>query len=187
MVGPPAEIDLLLDAPVADDQHTICVGRGAGVMGHQDGVDTVVRAADLIVHEWGRRDVGFVLMGFGDCFDELVRLTSELDLDFKTLVAFSVAFLGTAAMWWLYFNLAARMAALRLAKAGAASTTMARDAYTYMHVLLAAGEPVRVPVAREQLEARPVDVLRQVPAGVDRHHGIPLVVHDQRGVGGHSA
>lgn len=52
-----------------------------GVMGHQDGVDVIVRAADLIVHRWARDDIGFVLMGFGDCLDELRALTSELGLD----------------------------------------------------------------------------------------------------------
>jgi len=52
-----------------------------GVMGHQDGVDVIVRAADLIVNRWGRRDVGFAILGFGDCFDELRALTTELGLD----------------------------------------------------------------------------------------------------------
>jgi glycosyltransferase involved in cell wall biosynthesis len=52
-----------------------------GVMGHQDGVDVIVRAADLIVHRWGRTDVGFVLMGFGDCLEDLRSLTTRLGLD----------------------------------------------------------------------------------------------------------
>ncbi|MGH9170733.1 MAG: glycosyltransferase family 4 protein [Acidimicrobiales bacterium] len=51
-----------------------------GVMGPQDGVDIVVRAAAKIVNEWGRRDVGFTLMGSGDCLDELVALRDELGL-----------------------------------------------------------------------------------------------------------
>jgi len=51
-----------------------------GVMGPQDGVDIVVKAADIIVHSWGRDDIAFVLMGTGDCFDELVRLRDDLDL-----------------------------------------------------------------------------------------------------------
>ena len=38
-----------------------------GVMGPQDGVDIVLEVADVIVHELGRRDVGFVLIGSGDC------------------------------------------------------------------------------------------------------------------------
>jgi len=34
-----------------------------GVMGPQDGVDYVLRAADVIVHEFGRTDIAFTLMG----------------------------------------------------------------------------------------------------------------------------
>jgi glycosyltransferase involved in cell wall biosynthesis len=51
-----------------------------GVMGPQDGVDIVVRAADVIVHELGRDDIAFTLIGSGDCFDELVALRDSLGL-----------------------------------------------------------------------------------------------------------
>jgi glycosyltransferase involved in cell wall biosynthesis len=51
-----------------------------GVMGPQDGVDYVIRAADFIVHELGRSDISFSLMGTGDCFDELVALRDERGL-----------------------------------------------------------------------------------------------------------
>ena len=51
-----------------------------GVMGPQDGVDIVVRAAGVVVHEMGRLDIAFTLIGSGDCFDELVALRDELDL-----------------------------------------------------------------------------------------------------------
>jgi len=51
-----------------------------GVMGPQDGVDIVVRAADVIVREFGRDDIAFTLIGSGDCYDELVALRDELDL-----------------------------------------------------------------------------------------------------------
>jgi len=51
-----------------------------GVMGPQDGVDIVVRAADVIVHELGRDDIAFTLIGKGDCFDELVALRDQLGL-----------------------------------------------------------------------------------------------------------
>ena len=51
-----------------------------GVMGPQDGVDIVVRAADIVVHEMGRDDIAFTLIGSGDCFDELVALRDELKL-----------------------------------------------------------------------------------------------------------
>jgi glycosyltransferase involved in cell wall biosynthesis len=51
-----------------------------GVMGPQDGVDIVVRAADILVHEFGRDDIAVTLIGSGDCFDELVALRDELGL-----------------------------------------------------------------------------------------------------------
>ncbi|MET9310285.1 glycosyltransferase family 4 protein [Kribbella sp. NPDC003505] len=51
-----------------------------GVMGPQDGVDIVVRAADHIVNTLGRTDVAFTLMGGGDSFDEVVALRDELGL-----------------------------------------------------------------------------------------------------------
>jgi glycosyltransferase involved in cell wall biosynthesis len=51
-----------------------------GVMGPQDGVDIVVRAADVVVHELARDDIAFTLIGSGDCFDELVALRDELGL-----------------------------------------------------------------------------------------------------------
>jgi glycosyltransferase involved in cell wall biosynthesis len=52
-----------------------------GVMGPQDGVDLVVRAADELVHRMGRTDVQFVCVGGGDCLEELKALTTELGLD----------------------------------------------------------------------------------------------------------
>jgi glycosyltransferase involved in cell wall biosynthesis len=51
-----------------------------GVMGPQDGVDIVIKAAHVIVQERGRHDIAFTLIGSGDCFDELVRLRDELGL-----------------------------------------------------------------------------------------------------------
>jgi len=51
-----------------------------GVMGPQDGVDIVVRAADIVVHQLGREDVAFTLIGSGDCFDDLVALRDKLGL-----------------------------------------------------------------------------------------------------------
>ena len=52
-----------------------------GVMGPQDGVDIVVKAAAVMVHEMGRADIAFTLIGKGDCFDELVALRDKLRLN----------------------------------------------------------------------------------------------------------
>ncbi len=51
-----------------------------GVMGPQDGVDVVVRAADHLVNRLGRKDVSFLLMGAGDSYAELVALRDALGL-----------------------------------------------------------------------------------------------------------
>jgi glycosyltransferase involved in cell wall biosynthesis len=51
-----------------------------GVMGPQDGVDIVVRAADIVVKDLNRNDIAFTLIGSGDCFDELVALRDKLGL-----------------------------------------------------------------------------------------------------------
>jgi glycosyltransferase involved in cell wall biosynthesis len=51
-----------------------------GVMGPQDGVDIVVRAAGIVVHELGRDDIAFTLIGSGDCFNDLVALRDRLGL-----------------------------------------------------------------------------------------------------------
>jgi glycosyltransferase involved in cell wall biosynthesis len=50
-------------------------------MGPQDGVENVLHMLDQLVHTMGRRDVHVALLGFGDCLEDLQRLSSELGLD----------------------------------------------------------------------------------------------------------
>lgn len=52
----------------------------AGKMGRQDRVDDVVRVAERVVHEWGRDDIGFALIGNGECLDELRLMVDDLGL-----------------------------------------------------------------------------------------------------------
>jgi glycosyltransferase involved in cell wall biosynthesis len=51
-----------------------------GIMGPQDGVDGVLRAAERIVRHHGRDDIGFALLGFGDCLEDLQRESVERGL-----------------------------------------------------------------------------------------------------------
>ena len=51
-----------------------------GVMGPQDGVDIVIKMADIVVNTLKRTDISFTLIGSGDCFDELVALRDRLEL-----------------------------------------------------------------------------------------------------------
>jgi glycosyltransferase involved in cell wall biosynthesis len=52
-----------------------------GIMGPQDGVDTVLDVMAELVHRRGRTDVQATLLGFGDCFRDLQRRSHELGLD----------------------------------------------------------------------------------------------------------
>jgi glycosyltransferase involved in cell wall biosynthesis len=51
-----------------------------GIMGPQDGVDQVIEVMDELVHRRGRSDVKAVLMGFGDCLEDLRAQTTRLGL-----------------------------------------------------------------------------------------------------------
>jgi glycosyltransferase involved in cell wall biosynthesis len=53
----------------------------AGKMGRQDRVDLAVRVAERLVVHHGRTDLRMVLLGDGECLDELRELVSELRLD----------------------------------------------------------------------------------------------------------
>jgi len=52
-----------------------------GVMGEQEGIDYLLRAAAHMVHVKGRRDVHFGLVGGGTSLDRLRKLARELDID----------------------------------------------------------------------------------------------------------
>jgi glycosyltransferase involved in cell wall biosynthesis len=52
-----------------------------GIMGPQDGVDTILDVMDELVHRRGRADVEATLMGFGDCLEQLRQRSRELGLE----------------------------------------------------------------------------------------------------------
>ncbi len=52
-----------------------------GIMGPQDGVDQVLEVVAELVTRRGRTDVRAVLMGFGDCLDELREQCTAMGLD----------------------------------------------------------------------------------------------------------
>ncbi|HEY6758824.1 MAG TPA: low temperature requirement protein A [Baekduia sp.] len=100
----------------------------------------------------------FIIIALGESIVVTGATTSELGLDGHTAVAFATAFLTSAALWWLYFTGVAKIAELRLAHAGAGRTAMARDAYTYLHVLLVAAIVVSA-VGDELVIAHPQEPL----------------------------
>ncbi|WP_223198905.1 glycosyltransferase family 4 protein [Solihabitans fulvus] len=52
-----------------------------GIMGPQDGVDSILDVAHDIIAARGRTDIRFALLGFGDCLAELRIRCTELGLD----------------------------------------------------------------------------------------------------------
>jgi low temperature requirement protein LtrA len=99
----------------------------------------------------------FVIIALGESIVATGATTSGLDVTAARAAAFAVAFLTTAALWWLYFNYVAQIAQRRLELA-TRRTEMARDAYTYLHVVLVAGIIVAA-VGDEVAIAHPTSVL----------------------------
>jgi low temperature requirement protein LtrA len=95
----------------------------------------------------------FVIIALGESIVLTGAGISGKDLDLATVSAFAIAFLITAALWWLYFTYVVRIAERRLELA-ANRTRMARDAYTYLHVVFVAGIIVSA-VGDELLIAHP--------------------------------
>jgi low temperature requirement protein LtrA len=96
----------------------------------------------------------FVIIALG----ESLLVTGSTFADLKgvgagAVTAFAVAFLGSVAMWWIYFDRSAEAAADRIANA-ADPGRLGRSAYTFNHVPLVAGIIVSA-VADELVVAHP--------------------------------
>src|SRR3954470_12617565 len=77
----------------------------------------------------------FIIIALGESIVITGATTSALHLDASRVAAFAIAFLTTAAMWWLYFTYVARIAERRL-ELSHDRTLLARDGYTYLHVVM---------------------------------------------------
>src|SRR5215213_279165 len=114
-------------------------------------------AWELEVSHFAERFQLFVILALGESIVVTGATASGEDLDAARLAAFAIAFLGTAAMWWVYFNAASAVAARRLEMAEN-RTIMARDGYTYLHVVMVAGIIVSA-VGDELVIAHPDETL----------------------------
>ena len=80
----------------------------------------------------------FVLIALGESV--LVTGSSFADTlwQSRTLLAFVSAFIGSVAMWWIYFDLGAERGSRAIRRSADPGRT-ARVAYTYLHLLIVAG------------------------------------------------
>jgi low temperature requirement protein LtrA len=99
----------------------------------------------------------FIIIALGESIVITGATTAELTLDAARMAAFALAFVSTAALWWLYFSYVARIAERRL-ELSEDRTTTARDAFTYLHVLFVAGIIVAA-VGDELVIAHPTEEL----------------------------
>lgn len=99
----------------------------------------------------------FVIIALGESIVITGATTSELELTTPVVSAFVIAFLGSAALWWLYFNHTAEGTFRRLEQAEN-RTELARDVYTYLHAVLIAGI-ILVAIGDELVIAHPEEAL----------------------------
>jgi low temperature requirement protein LtrA len=80
----------------------------------------------------------FIIIALGESILVTGATVSELDLNSWTLVATIVAFTGSVAFWWVYFDRGARVISDVLSRAEDKGR-LARSAYVYFHLPIVAG------------------------------------------------
>jgi len=80
----------------------------------------------------------FVIIALGESILVTGATAAALPVTTSNLLGFLAAFLGSVAMWWLYFNIGAERSTHQIASSQDPGR-MARMVYTYVHVLIIAG------------------------------------------------
>jgi low temperature requirement protein LtrA len=94
----------------------------------------------LVPEHFAERHGLIIIIALGESIVAIgVGADHALDLGIGTAAVLGVAL--TAAMWWIYFDIVAIVAGRRLAEAepGRVQNEMARDSYSYVHLLMVAG------------------------------------------------
>jgi len=80
----------------------------------------------------------FIIIALGESILVTGATAAKLPVTTANLAAFANAFLSSIAMWWIYFHIGAERASERIATSHDPGS-LARIAYTYIHLLLVAG------------------------------------------------
>jgi low temperature requirement protein LtrA len=96
----------------------------------------------------------FVIIALGESILVTGATFAEAEINLLSVSAFLTAFVGTIAMWWIYFDVGAERSAEHIAKS-VDPGKLARQAYTYTHLLVVAGIVVCA-VADELVLAHPI-------------------------------
>jgi low temperature requirement protein LtrA len=80
----------------------------------------------------------FVMIALGESILVTGATAASLPATTAAVCAFLVAFLGSVAMWWIYFNIGAERGSLKIS-GSTDPGRHARDVYTYFHIPIIAG------------------------------------------------
>jgi len=108
---------------------------------------------DVSPEHMAERCALFIIIAVGESILVTGATFGKLEWSGGTIAAFVVAFVGSVAMWWIYFNVGAERGSQKFADADNPGR-LARIAYTYMHLVLVAGIIVSA-VADELVLAHP--------------------------------
>jgi low temperature requirement protein LtrA len=118
----------------------------------------------LVPHHFAERHGLIVLIALGESI-VAIGVGAQVGVDAGIVAAAVVGTAVTAALWWLYFDVVALVAARRLENAapGAERNEIARDSFSYLHFPMVAGI-VLVALGFKQTLAHVGDPLHVVPA-----------------------
>jgi low temperature requirement protein LtrA len=139
-----------------------CAGLALDYLGPAAGY-WVPRLGRAVASEWqidgghfAERVQLFVMISLGEGVAVIGLTAGHEPLTATRILAVAVAFLTSAALWWLYFNFLADRAAERL-RAMDRTGAMARDAFTYIHIVIVAGV-IATAVADHELVLHPTSI-----------------------------
>jgi len=81
---------------------------------------------------------GFIIIALGESIVVTGATAADAGLDATVVLSLGVAFIETAALWWLYFGAVAERSRLVMSTCEDPGR-LARDAYTYLHLPIVAG------------------------------------------------
>lgn len=119
-------------------------------LGHSVGSDWNISGGHM-----AERCALFIIIALGESVLVTGATFADLPHDRPTIIAFVSSFLGSAAMWWIYFDTGAKRASSRIEEAGATAGQIARNAYTYLHMPIVASIVVTA-VGDELMLAHPI-------------------------------
>ena len=145
------------------------------------------QVADWVVEggHMAERCAGFIIIALGESIVVIGATFAELAWTLETVGAFASAFIGSLAMWWIYFHKGAEAGSEQISSSSEPGR-LARLAYTYLHMPIVAGIIVSA-VADELVLKHPARPFRpedraerdrRPDAVPDRHH--PVQAHHSR-------